>query len=355
MISEPVAHTTAADLDHALTQCEFPLVVWDAGGIVRLANRSASELVGLPLSELIGRRVCELAHPPDYVRRTVADITSGATVAVQTRRNLVRGHDRLLPVWIWSRALSLDGLLAGVTVFAPVGESARLGRDPLRPWQDLWPVAVGIVDADWHILRISADVRLITECDPDGYLGRRLPDLVHPDDVAAAGGPRPHPPDEPVALESKVRITDCAGGWVEVCKLLAPFREDGRPDAVTAFALVGSGDGAGHQPDDRVRELEMRLRRISAEIRAAGILDTVGVHGPRLDRPQLGDLTTRQWEILTRILQGQRVPAIASELFLSASTVRNHLTTIFRKFGVHSQSELIQLLRRDPDESRSGS
>jgi DNA-binding CsgD family transcriptional regulator len=45
------------------------------------------------------------------------------------------------------------------------------------------------------------------------------------------------------------------------------------------------------------------------------------------------------------LLQGERVPGIARSLFLSASTVRNHLTAIFAKFGVHSQEELIQLLR----------
>jgi DNA-binding NarL/FixJ family response regulator len=31
-------------------------------------------------------------------------------------------------------------------------------------------------------------------------------------------------------------------------------------------------------------------------------------------------------------------------LFLSQSTVRNHLSTIYRKVGVHSQSELLSRL-----------
>jgi DNA-binding CsgD family transcriptional regulator len=33
-------------------------------------------------------------------------------------------------------------------------------------------------------------------------------------------------------------------------------------------------------------------------------------------------------------------------MFLSPSTVRNHLTTLFRKVGVHSQSEFLDLVRR---------
>ena len=37
---------------------------------------------------------------------------------------------------------------------------------------------------------------------------------------------------------------------------------------------------------------------------------------------------------------------IANELYISRSTVQNHLTTIVQKFGVHTQAELIELLRR---------
>lgn len=56
-------------------------------------------------------------------------------------------------------------------------------------------------------------------------------------------------------------------------------------------------------------------------------------------------LTPRQWEVLRLLLQGVRVPVISAKLGVSRSTVRNHLATIFRKCGVHSQSELIEFLR----------
>ncbi|MGN6472198.1 MAG: LuxR C-terminal-related transcriptional regulator, partial [Mycobacteriales bacterium] len=35
----------------------------------------------------------------------------------------------------------------------------------------------------------------------------------------------------------------------------------------------------------------------------------------------------------------------ARELYLSPTTVRNHLSAIFQRFGVHSQRELLDLLR----------
>jgi DNA-binding NarL/FixJ family response regulator len=64
------------------------------------------------------------------------------------------------------------------------------------------------------------------------------------------------------------------------------------------------------------------------------------------EHPELGDLSTRQWEILSRLVVGERVPTIASELFISPSTVRNHLSMIFQRFGVHSQAELLGKLRQ---------
>jgi DNA-binding CsgD family transcriptional regulator len=71
-----------------------------------------------------------------------------------------------------------------------------------------------------------------------------------------------------------------------------------------------------------------------------------------LDRaalPAVRDLPPRQREIISRLARGQRVRQIASELYLSESTVRNHLVAIFRKTGVHSQHELLTRLRQSDD------
>jgi len=59
---------------------------------------------------------------------------------------------------------------------------------------------------------------------------------------------------------------------------------------------------------------------------------------------QRTDLTTRELEIVRLLLSNGRVSSIAERLSLSPHTVRNHLRSIFKKLGVHSQVELIREL-----------
>ncbi len=57
-------------------------------------------------------------------------------------------------------------------------------------------------------------------------------------------------------------------------------------------------------------------------------------------------LTARELEILELTAKGLRTPLIAAQLFISNTTVRNHLKNIFFKLGVHSRAEAISLALR---------
>jgi PAS domain S-box-containing protein len=56
-------------------------------------------------------------------------------------------------------------------------------------------------------------------------------------------------------------------------------------------------------------------------------------------------LSARERAIVAALLQGKRTATIAREMFISASTVRSHLSSIFRAFNVRSQADLVTLLR----------
>lgn len=58
----------------------------------------------------------------------------------------------------------------------------------------------------------------------------------------------------------------------------------------------------------------------------------------------LKGITTREQEVCRLLLQGYSAPKIASKLYVSESTVRFHMKNMYRKLGVHSKQELLDLL-----------
>ena len=111
--------------------------------------------------------------------------------------------------------------------------------------------------------------------------------------------------------------------------------------------LADGGDPPLDVTAARVAQLEQHLARIAAEVEASGALrrDTREMEAARSEYVE--GLTSRQRDVLGRLMRGDRVPTIAAALFLSQSTVRNHLTALFARFGVHSQAELLTVLRTD--------
>lgn len=107
-------------------------------------------------------------------------------------------------------------------------------------------------------------------------------------------------------------------------------------------------DALAARPDERklrerIGQIEHHLARIAQEVETTGVVTLVATPEPS-SVPGLDDLTPRQWEIVARLMRGERVPTIARAMFLSPSTVRNHLAVIYRKVGVGSQAELLELL-----------
>jgi diguanylate cyclase (GGDEF)-like protein len=127
-------------------------------------------------------------------------------------------------------------------------------------------------------------------------------------------------------------------------------------DKAEAF-LVGADDYIvkPFSPRDLVSRVRAAMKRRQDSVSSVGrqidtalldMLQDARDQSPKIEPMTATEqLSTRQLEVLGRLLSGDRVPAIASALYLSQSTVRNHLSVIFKRWGVHSQQELIQLLR----------
>jgi len=222
------------------------------------------------------------------------------------------------------------------------GEDSRL---PLaRAMEPGDALVLGTVDSDWRVDRVSADVEELLGLGAAEIVAQSLSTLVSPSDwpalligvghgLTASGG---------ASLRLRLRTAD--GSWRH-CRMLITGLAGGVPESLGfAFAIT---DPSSRQADDRARELENLIHRIAREIAATGV--TAGLfRTPAVGRlPAMAGLSRRELEIVTALLSGDRAKMIAQRLFLSESTVRNHLTAVYRKLGVRSQQQLLTLLRQD--------
>lgn len=70
---------------------------------------------------------------------------------------------------------------------------------------------------------------------------------------------------------------------------------------------------------------------------------------PQCEYERSPQLSRREFEVVRLLMDGHRIKSIAEKLGLSVFTVRKYLATVFRKLGVHSQSELLRELHAASD------
>jgi DNA-binding CsgD family transcriptional regulator len=244
------------------------------------------------------------------------------------------------------------------------------------------------VDHDWRFSDISPDATTWFGWNLEHYRGSALQSVVHPDDApllllalgrsgvdrrgvatmvrvrcdamsTLEGSSDNYSEDSPGVSSGGCEDSSPQPVWVPVRCEVSPLC-DHNPARFAVAMWVLDTDSDTQSPEPRAARLEDHLWRIALEVAAAGIGDAPTSGEMWWGDPALRELSRRQLEILGRLLRGERVPTIADELFLSRSTVRNHLSAVYRRLGVHSQAELLARLlpgRRvtGPDRGQGGS
>jgi DNA-binding CsgD family transcriptional regulator len=199
---------------------------------------------------------------------------------------------------------------------------------------------VGVVDTRWCIERISREVEFLLGFPVDHLSGVSLPSLLHPGDVPGllTAAAHAHSYGVNAVARARLRRADRSLLW---CRIrVAPLEQP------PALAFVVS-TLAEHAPrgEDQARDMELLLARIAREALSAGLpLPSPRVPN-RTDRPEFSRLSDREWQVVFRLAEGQRVSSIAADLAVTPSTVRNHLSSVFGKLGVGSQAELLDVLQ----------
>jgi DNA-binding CsgD family transcriptional regulator/PAS domain-containing protein len=203
---------------------------------------------------------------------------------------------------------------------------------------------IGMVDAEWRITHLSSSGDDLFAKRSREVIGQSVLGFIHDSDKPELLVALAHSVNSSHSASIRVRWCTSRDQWVYCTMLVSPLSGHQLP----AFAFVLSAlAGATSSDVGKLPEIEMRLRRIKHALQADSA-DMTRIRLPDASPANIPtDLTRREWEIVCLLLAGERVPMIARTLFLSQSTVRNHLCSVFRKTGMHSQEEMLQQLRQE--------
>ena len=108
-------------------------------------------------------------------------------------------------------------------------------------------------------------------------------------------------------------------------------------------ALKNGADGFVHaqmHPAQVLRVVEVVQR---GELAAPRQL--LGYFFSQNEKPKIGDLSARQREILEMVVEGLSNAEIAGRLYLSESTIKQHLRAVYKELGVHNRTEAAKTMR----------
>jgi DNA-binding CsgD family transcriptional regulator len=232
---------------------------------------------------------------------------------------------------------AIAGVIPADGSTSPHGEATDLGFRPTH--LDPNRVVVATMDDQWRIIEVApGSAAQLGWPEPRATtVMPQLHELVHPADSSTLDESfgRRSSTETPDTFVLRLRGPD--EQWLSASVTVSPLRGQVPQKFALAIWLMHTDE-----PDDteseRLARLEDQLARIRQVVEATE-------ENPVAGSVDLSDLTMRQREIVERLLRGHRVDAIARDLYVSPSTVRNHLSAIFEKLGVASQSELVELLR----------
>lgn len=334
------AFASQQQLSRQMEGSPLPIGLVDlASGLVVAVSEAALALGGLRADQVLGHPMSDRIHPNFRagVTATMQAMADGSVDLFRARLP-IPSLDRSRWVIAWFRQLELDG--RRYALFELADDSLPSGG-PLAPYlgRESLPMALGLLDDSGVLTRMSSSITKILGIEPDVIVGKELAELVHQDEAERVRQAIKHAGGD-MAAGVRVRLRNAAREWMPVYLVITPLHGPCGLHGV----LVRPASEHDDRNDSRFADLQQHLWNIAGEIEAAGIAIGIGaVAGPKL--PDRATMTARQWEVLGRLLHGERVPTIAKEMFLSQSTVRNHVGAIMKRFGVRSQPELLKVLR----------
>lgn len=321
-------------------------------------NPALAKVLGSTADALTGSSSLEQLSPAERHSAELGfqALADGSLTGYQAIRTRAASGDPSQSFSVWVNAVEVGGPRVGLISVTPAADGGSEFRTP-RPQRmvgELGDAVLGTVDGAWRIDRISHDVTALLGITPERCVGVPVLGAIHPSDAPGFLAAVEHARRGERSVALVVRLSARSPQWCEVSAVFAVMSPEVPPPM--AFALIRCESGTGADADaGRESRLEAHMPRIADELHAAGLLPTLGQLPVVSRNPRLGLLTGREWAVLTRLLDGQRAAAIAADLFVSQSTVRNHLSSIYAKLQVNGQVDLIRTLRGETPAHASAS
>ena len=343
------------------------VIICDRNLVISYAGPSLWQMFGCLPRQVIGQSGWDYVHPEDLpaVRRDWEGAVNGVGEYRRLELRIRNGEGN----WRWVE-VRISNLVADVSIGAMVLN--------VRDVTDQHETAEALASSE-HLLQTIVDASVEGVCivDPEGAVvlaNYRIAEMLAVDHVRLVSGAIWEFFDEETAEMLRQRLRQRALGvrelyefsfrrldgqrrWLRVAG--APWYDQttrymGAIEMVTDITeqkqreeLTGSGYGAaavtGRPVESPGAYLAARFSERAAQLALPADLAPAPPSGRSL--PGLERLSRREIEVVRMLLLGDRVPVIARQLFISQSTVRNHLSSVFRKLRVNSQQELIVLLR----------
>jgi DNA-binding CsgD family transcriptional regulator len=341
-IGAPDGSDVARIAAHALDTSPYPALVLEIPSELIVAASTTASLVLDPSGNpVVGRALEEFTAD----RPTAGpDLFAGGRLnGFEAFRVVRRADGRNVRVRMWIRSFADQPSSRYVLVLIVADQADGRPSRVVDPQES--PAVVGTADASLMIERISSDADSLFGWSVSDLLGRSLVGLVAEHDVpnclAALSEASASQNGVTLYLDVQGKSDGDPGEADPVgCEvLILPLN----PSPSCAFVFLPTPT---ELPRARVSaDLSAILERLGRGAEIAQLVRGATAGITERDLPGLSNLTTRELEILTRLLDGDRAPAIAAELFLTQGTVRNHLASIFSKVGVASQQQLLTLFR----------
>ena len=331
---------------------DVPLAAVDLpSGRFLAVNPALAAAFGSTVGALAGSSSLDWLSPDDRraAQSGFKSLADGDLTGYQAIRGLAHPKDPSQLFSVWISTVDFDGARVGLASAIPSAAHDNQFRalPPVSDVPEPGSLAFGTVNDDWQIDRISQDVTPMLGRTPEQCSGKAVLGVIHPSDTPAFLAAVEHARRGDRAVRLTLRLNAMSRDWTEVVVILATISKDNPPSL--AFALIrddAAADPQGPGGNPREMRLETHMLRIADELQAAGLIRRFQQLPALTEQPDLGKLTSPEWAVLTRMLDGQRVSGIAADLHVSKSTVRNHLSSIYAKLGVHNQVDLIRLIRR---------